>query len=85
MSFLFRSGLSASERCDATRGSLHLRGLWAERLSAITWISLLRGWLIMMSVRRATNSAELSRAAVLPSTSPVLVLKATHSDSVPCR
>ena len=50
--------------------------LWAERLSAITWISLPRGWLITMSVRKATNSAEVCRSAVLPSTSPVLVLKA---------
>ena len=35
-----------------------------------------------MSVRNATNSAEVWRAAVLPSTSPVLVLKAAYSDSV---
>jgi hypothetical protein len=32
MSFLFRSGLSASERCDATRGSLHLRGFMGREV-----------------------------------------------------
>ena len=50
-------------------------GLWAERLSAIMWISLPRGWLTTRSVRSATNSAEVCRAAVLPSTSPVFVLE----------
>src|SRR4051812_11832605 len=50
----------------------------------MTWISLPRGWLATMSVRKATNSAEVWRAAVLPITSPVLVLKAAYSDSVPC-
>ena len=51
----------------------------------MTWISLPLGWLATMSVRNATNSAEVWRAAVLPSTSPVLVLNAAYSDSVPCR
>jgi hypothetical protein len=36
-------------------------------------------------VRNATNSAEVWRAAVLPSTSPVLVLKAAYKESVPWR
>src|ERR1700690_602937 len=38
-----------------------------------------------MSVRNATNSAAVCRAAVLPSTSPVLVSNAAYNDSVPCR
>src|SRR6266446_4809597 len=38
-----------------------------------------------MSVRNATNSAEVCRAAVLPRTSPVLVLKAAYSKTVPFR
>lgn len=37
-----------------------------------------------MSLRKATNAAEVWRVAVLPNTSPVLVLKAAYSDSVPC-
>ena len=41
------------------------------------------GWWTTMSMRKATNSADVCRAAVLPSTSPVLVLKAAYSDSVP--
>jgi hypothetical protein len=60
----------------SSRNSLTCPVLWAERLSAITWISLPRGWLTTMSVRKATNSAEVWRAAVLPNTSPVLVLNA---------
>jgi hypothetical protein len=39
------------------------------------------------SARKATNSAEVWRVAVLPSTSPVLVLIAAYSDNgdnVPC-
>src|SRR5262252_423038 len=59
--------------------------LCADRLSAITWISWVAGWLTTMSVRKATNSDEVCRAAVLPSTSPVLVLNAAYSDSVPWR
>src|SRR4029077_3595923 len=59
--------------------------LCADRLSAITWISLAAGWLTTMSARKATNSAEVCRAAVLPSTSPVLVLNAAYRDNVPCR
>jgi len=58
--------------------------LMAERLSAITWISFPRGWLTTTSARNATNSADVCRAAVLPSTSPVLVSNA-YKDSVPCR
>jgi len=47
--------------------------------------SLPRGWLITMSVRKATNSAEVCSSAVLPMTSPVFVLKAAYRDKVPCR
>src|SRR3954468_19209984 len=50
----------------------------------MTWISLPLGWVATMSVKKATNSAEVWRCAVRPSTSPVLVLKAAYSDSVPC-
>lgn len=46
--------------------------------------SLPRGWLATMSLRRDTSSAEVWRAAVLPSTSPVLVLKVAYRDSVLC-
>src|SRR5437660_11194653 len=38
-----------------------------------------------MSARNATNSGEVCRAAVFPSTSPVLVSNAAYRDSVPCR
>ena len=34
------------------------------------------GWFTTRSVRKATNSADVCRSAVLPSTSPVLVLNA---------
>ena len=35
--------------------------------------------------QKATNSAEVWRAVVLPSTSPVLVLNAAYTDNVPWR
>ena len=38
-----------------------------------------------MSARNATNSADVCRTAVFPSTSPVLVSNAAYKDSVPCR
>src|ERR1700745_2377581 len=68
-----------------SRNSVTRLVLCADRLSAITWISLAAGWLTTMSARKATNSAEVCRAAVLPSTSPVLVLNAAYRDNVPCR
>ena len=40
-----------------------------------------RGWLTTRSVKKASNSAEVCRAAVLPSTTPVLVLKAAYRAS----
>ena len=36
-------------------------------------------------MRKATNSAEVWREAVLPNTSPVWVLKAAYKESVPWR
>lgn len=57
--------------------------LCADRLSAVILIVLPRGWLITMPVRNATRSVEVFRSAVLPSTSPGLVLKAAYSDNVP--
>ena len=47
--------------------------------------ALPRGWLITMSVRRATNFAEACRSWVLPNTSRVCVLKAAYRDKVPCQ
>ena len=41
------------------------------------------GWLATMSVRNATNSAEVWGVAVLPNTSPVLVLKAAYNGNPP--
>jgi hypothetical protein len=70
-------GVSSHERGDLV--------LCADRLSAITCISMAAGWSTTMSARKATNSAEVCRAAVLPSTSPVLVLSAAYRDSVPWR
>jgi hypothetical protein len=46
---------------------------------------LVRGWFATMSVRNATNSADVWRVAVFPSTSPVFVLNAAYSESVPWR
>ena len=51
--------MSTEERLDRL-------GRVAERLSAMTWISLPRGGWPAISVKRATNSANVWRGAVLP-------------------
>ena len=59
--------------------------LVVERLSAITWISFAARLVDHDVCEERDELGGVCRAAVLPSTSPVFVLKAAYKDSVPCR
>src|ERR1700730_9285267 len=59
--------------------------LCADRLSRITWISCAQLLLVASRPRKSTNSWEVWRGAVLPSTCPLFTSRAAYHDSVPCR
>ena len=61
------------------------QGFVVERTAIINRLRGLHRWWATMSARNATNCAEVWCCAVLPNTSPVLVLKAAYNGSVPCR
>ena len=62
---------------------LNPRGLVRREVVGDHMNLLAGGWFTTRSVRKATNSAEVWRAAVLPNTSPVLVLNAAYRERVP--